>query len=57
MGIGGISPGSLLLIFLIVVMIFGTKRLRTIGEDMGRALQGFRKGIKEADVEPSNKDG
>ena len=57
MGIGGISPGSLLLIFLIVIMIFGTKRLRTIGEDMGRALQGFRKGIKESDMESTNKDG
>lgn len=47
MGIGGISPGSLLLIFLIFVMLFGTKKLATLGEDLGRALRGFKKGLQE----------
>lgn len=46
MGIGGISPGSLILIFLIIVLLFGTKKLSTLGEDIGKALQGFRKGLK-----------
>lgn len=46
MGISGISPGSLLLILLIVVLLFGTKKLSSLGEDMGKALQGFRKGLK-----------
>jgi len=49
MGIGGISPGSLLLIFLIIVLLFGTKKLRTLGEDMGNALRGFKKGLKETE--------
>ena len=47
MGLGGISPGSLLLISLIVVLLFGTKKLRGLGEDLGRAFQGFKKGLKE----------
>ena len=47
MGISGISPASLLLILLIVLVLFGTKRLRNIGEDLGKALRGFRKGINE----------
>ncbi|HKY69625.1 MAG TPA: twin-arginine translocase TatA/TatE family subunit [Gammaproteobacteria bacterium] len=46
MGVSGISPGSLLLIFLIVALLFGTKKLRTLGEDLGKAVQGFRKGLK-----------
>ena len=47
MGLGGISFGSLLLIFLIVVVLFGTKKLRSIGEDMGHAMRNFRKGLEE----------
>ncbi len=50
MGIGGNSPGSLLLIFLIAVVLFGTKRLRSLGEDLGAAVASFRKGLKEHDV-------
>lgn len=47
MGIGGVSFGSLLLIFLIVVVLFGTKRLRGLGEDLGQAVRQFRKGLQE----------
>ena len=47
MGFSGIGPGSLLLIALIVIVLFGTKRLRTLGEDLGVALKGFRKGMQE----------
>jgi len=46
---GGISFGSLLLIFLIVVLLFGTKRLREIGEDLGHAVRNFRKGLEGGD--------
>ncbi len=46
MGIGGISPGSLILIFLITVLLFGTKKLSTLGEDLGKAIKGFRKGMQ-----------
>jgi sec-independent protein translocase protein TatA len=47
MGISGINPASLLLILLIILVLFGTKRLRNIGEDLGKALRGFRKGMDE----------
>lgn len=47
MGFRGMSMGSLLLIFLIVIVLFGTKRLRTIGNDLGTALRSFREGIEE----------
>lgn len=51
MGLNGVSPGSLLLIFLITVLLFGTKKLQTLGEDLGKALKGFRKGLREAHEE------
>jgi sec-independent protein translocase protein TatA len=47
MGLGGISPGSLLLIFLIFILLFGTKRLASLGEDLGRAIKGFKKGLDD----------
>lgn len=47
MGLGGISIGSLLLIFLIILVLFGTKKLRNIGEDLGQAVKSFRKGLQE----------
>lgn len=49
MGIGGISIGSLLIVLVIVMLLFGTKRLRSIGGDLGGALSGFRKAVKESD--------
>lgn len=47
MGFRGIGLGSLLLIFLIIVVLFGTKRLRELGNDLGAAVKSFRKGLKE----------
>ena len=44
MGLGGISIWQLLIILAIVIMLFGTKRLRTLGSDLGSAVKGFRKG-------------
>ena len=56
MGLGGVSIGSLLLIFLIVALLFGTKRLRDIGEDLGHAVRNFRKGLQEpVDKKEDNK--
>ena len=43
MGLGGISVWQLLIILLIVVVLFGTKRLSTIGKDLGGAVKGFRR--------------
>jgi len=55
MGIGGISVWQLLILLLIVVLVFGTKRLRNMGSDLGAAVKGFRKGMddgKEEKLEP-----
>lgn len=45
MGISGISIWQLLIILAIVVMLFGTKRLRSLGTDLGSAIKGFKKSI------------
>ncbi len=50
MGIGGISIWQLLIILLIVVMLFGTKRLRSLGSDLGSAVKGFRKSMNDEDA-------
>ena len=49
-----ISPGSLLLILVIVLVIFGTKRLRSLGSDLGGAVKGFRSAMSEAEAEDSS---
>ncbi|MEM8498222.1 MAG: twin-arginine translocase TatA/TatE family subunit [Pseudomonadota bacterium] len=60
MGISGISIWQLLIILAIVVMLFGTKRLRNMGSDLGEAIKGFRNSIndKEEDAleEQANND-
>ena len=52
MGFGGISMWQLLIVLLIVVVIFGTKRMRSIGGDLGGAVKGFRKAMSDAEAEP-----
>lgn len=47
MGIGGISIWQLLILLAIVVLVFGTKRLRNMGGDLGAAIKGFRKGMDD----------
>ena len=47
MGFGGISLWQLLIILIIVLMIFGTKKLRNMGGDLGTAIKGFKKSVKE----------
>ena len=49
MGFGGIGPGSLILILVIVILLFGTKKLRNVGGDLGGALRSFRKSMKEGE--------
>lgn len=57
MGIGGISIWQLLIILAIVVMLFGTKRLRGLGSDLGSAIKGFRKSMQDdGDTPEKNKD-
>ena len=45
MGLGGISIWQLLIILAIVILIFGTKRLKSLGGDLGGALRSFRKAM------------
>lgn len=49
MGFGGISIWQLLIILAIVVMIFGTKKLRNMGKDVGGAVKGFKDAMNEDD--------
>ncbi|WP_423188065.1 twin-arginine translocase TatA/TatE family subunit [Alishewanella sp. d11] len=49
MGFGGISIWNLLIILAIIVLLFGTKKLRGIGTDLGSAIKGFRNSIKDED--------
>jgi len=49
-----ISPGSLLLILVIVLVIFGTKRLRSLGTDLGGAVKGFRSAMNDAEAEETS---
>jgi len=46
---GGISIWQLLIILVIVLLLFGTKRLRSIGTDLGSAVKGFRESISKRD--------
>ncbi|MGF1685173.1 Sec-independent protein translocase subunit TatA [Photobacterium japonica] len=50
---GGISIWQLLIIALIIVLLFGTKKLRSMGGDLGSAVKGFKKAI--SDDEPAAK--
>lgn len=45
--LGGISIWQLLIVFVIVILIFGTKKLRNLGGDLGGAVKGFKNAINE----------
>jgi sec-independent protein translocase protein TatA len=47
--LSNIGPVQLLIVLVIVLAIFGTKRLRTLGSDLGSAVKGFRSAVNEAD--------
>jgi sec-independent protein translocase protein TatA len=49
MGLGGLHIWHLLIILGIVIVIFGTKRLKTLGSDLGGAIKGFRKAMDQDD--------
>ena len=52
MGLGGISIWQLLIILVIVMLIFGTKRLKGLGGDLGGAIKSFRKAMDTDKEEP-----
>ena len=45
--LGGISIWQLLIVLAIIIMIFGTKKLRSLGGDLGGAVKGFKKAMNE----------
>lgn len=47
MGFAGISTWQLVIVAAIILMLFGTKRLRNLGGDLGDSIKGFRKSIKD----------
>ena len=56
MGLGGISIWQLLIILAIVVMLFGTSRLRNIGGDLGSAIKGFRDSMSKDNADADSAD-
>ena len=46
---GGLSIWHWLIVLLVVVLIFGTKKLRNMGQDLGGAVKGFKEGMKSQD--------
>ena len=56
MGIGGISIWRLLIVLAIVILLFGTKKLKNIGSDLGGAVKGFKGAMKDAQDAAKDKD-
>jgi sec-independent protein translocase protein TatA len=58
MGLGGISIWQLLIVLVIVILLFGTKKLRSLGGDLGSAIKNFKQsmndGEKQAEAEKEN---
>lgn len=49
MGLGGLSFGHILVVLLVVILVFGTKKLGSLGSDLGEAIKGFRKAMSSND--------
>jgi len=49
MGLGGISIWQLLIVLVIVLLLFGSKKLRGLGSDLGNAVKGFRGAMQDAE--------
>lgn len=50
------SPLQLILVLVIVILLFGTKKLRNMGGDLGEAFKNFRKAVKDGDDAETQKD-
>lgn len=48
---GSFSIWHWLIVLLVIVLVFGTKKLRGVGTDLGEAVKGFKKGMREGDPE------
>ena len=51
--LSNVSIWQLLIVLVIVIAIFGTKRLKSLGSDLGSAVKGFRSAVNEAEKEPA----
>jgi sec-independent protein translocase protein TatA len=48
---GTFSIGHILVLLVVVLLVFGTQRLRNLGSDLGEAIKGFRNAMREGDKE------
>lgn len=55
--LSNVSIWQLLIVLVIVIAIFGTKRLKTLGSDLGGAVKGFRSAMNDADKETADQIG
>ncbi len=53
---GSLSIWHWLIVLLVVVLVFGTKKLRNIGSDLGGAVKGFKEGMKEGEESSTPQD-
>ncbi|HEX4501053.1 MAG TPA: Sec-independent protein translocase subunit TatA [Scandinavium sp.] len=53
---GGISVWQLLIVVVIVVLLFGTKKLSSLGSDLGASIKGFKKAMGDEDGKPEQKE-
>jgi sec-independent protein translocase protein TatA len=51
----GISIWQLLILLAVVILIFGTKKLKNVGGDLGSAIKGFKSAVKDGDAADENK--
>jgi sec-independent protein translocase protein TatA len=56
MGLGAPGLWQLIIIAVIVMLVFGTKKLKNFGEDLGAGIKGFKKAMDMDNGEPSDKD-
>ncbi|AXI01582.1 Sec-independent protein translocase subunit TatA [Aquirhabdus parva] len=52
----GLSPAHLILILVVVILVFGTSKLKNIGKDLGGAVKGFKESMKDEDAAKLNQD-
>ena len=52
----GISITKLLIVLAIIIVVFGTKRLKNVGSDLGEAIKNFRSSLREEETETASKD-
>lgn len=50
---GSFSIWHWLIVLVIIALVFGTRKLRNVGEDLGSAIKSFRKGMQDGDAPPS----